>query len=97
MLTGPESLSQEQQVRIIGDVLGRDVEFFELTPDQFRGETEGIWPRQVVDMLLEAWAAAMGQPAYVTTTVADVLGVPARTYRQWLADHAAALLGDRPG
>jgi hypothetical protein len=40
-------------------------------------------------MLLDAWAAGLGQPAFVTSTVADVTGTPARTFRQWATDHAA--------
>ena len=42
--------------------------------------------RELVDMLLAAWAATMGQPAYVTGAVAESLG-SARTFRQWVADH----------
>jgi uncharacterized protein YbjT (DUF2867 family) len=90
VLTGPESLSQAEQVGIIGDVVGRRIEFEELSPDEFREETEGSWPRPVVDMLLAAWGATMGTPAYVTSTVFDILGTPPRTFRQWVADHAAA-------
>jgi uncharacterized protein YbjT (DUF2867 family) len=90
VLTGPESLSQAEQVRIIGDVVGRRIEFEELSPDEFREEAEGSWPRPVVDMLLAAWGATMGTPAYVTSTVFDILGTPPRTFRQWVADHAAA-------
>ena len=61
VLTGPESLSQAEQVRIIGDVLGRRITFEEMSPDEFRRETEGSWPRPVVDMLLAAWGATIGQ------------------------------------
>ncbi|MGD9525413.1 SDR family oxidoreductase [Pseudonocardia sp.] len=89
VLTGPESLSQAEQVGIIGDVVGRRIPFEELSPDEFRTETEGSWPRPVVDMLLAAWGATMGRPAYVTSTVADVLG-SVRSFRDWVADHAAA-------
>jgi uncharacterized protein YbjT (DUF2867 family) len=89
VLTGPESLSQADQVSIIGDVVGRRIEFEELSPDEFRSETEGSWPRPVVDMLLAAWGATMGRPAFVTSTVSDVLG-SARSFRQWAADHATA-------
>ncbi len=60
VLTGPESLSQAEQVRIIGDVLGRRITFEELSPDEFRSETEGSWPRPVVDMLLAAWGGDDG-------------------------------------
>ena len=41
VLTGPESLSQAEQVGIIGDVLGRRIAFEELSPDEFRRETRG--------------------------------------------------------
>jgi len=90
VLTGPQSLSQAEQVRIIGDAAGRRITFVELSPEEFRGETEGSWPRPVVDMLLAAWGATLGRPAFVTATVSDILGSPARTFRQWAADHAAA-------
>jgi len=92
VLTGPESLSQAEQVRIIGDVAGRRVRFEELSPDEFRAETAGTWPRPVVDMLLDAWGATMGRPAFVTSTVADILG-SARPFRQWVADNVTAFTG----
>jgi uncharacterized protein YbjT (DUF2867 family) len=90
VLTGPESLSQAEQVRIIGAAIGRDVKFEELSPDEFRRETADTWPRPVVDMLLAAWDATMGHGAYVTSSVADVLEEPAHTFQQWASDHAAA-------
>lgn len=68
VLTGPESLSQVEQVSIIGDVLGRPIAFEELSPDEFRSETEGSWPRSAVDMLLTAWGATLGRPAFITST-----------------------------
>ncbi len=94
VLTGPESLSQAEQVRMIGEVVGRRVEFDDVSPDEFRAETEGTWPRPALDMLLAAWGATMGMPAYITTTVLDILGTPPRSFRQWVADHAAAFMGD---
>jgi uncharacterized protein YbjT (DUF2867 family) len=90
VLTGPEALSQAGQVRIIGEVLSRPITFEELTPDEFRRETEGTWPRPIVEMLLAAWAATIGRPAYLTTTVAEVLGTAPRTFRQWVEDHTTA-------
>jgi uncharacterized protein YbjT (DUF2867 family) len=90
VLTGPESLSQAEQVSIIGDVLGRRIRFSELSPDDFLSETEGSWPRPVVDMLLAAWGATIGRPAFITSTVSDILGSAPRTYRQWVADHVGA-------
>lgn len=96
VLTGPESLSQAEQVSIIGDVLGRRITFEELSPDEFRRETEGSWPRPAVDMLLAAWGATIGTPALVTSTVLDILGSPPRSFRQWVADNATAFVGPTP-
>jgi hypothetical protein len=82
-------------VDIIGDAIGRKIRFQELSPAEFRRETAGTWPPRVADMLLAAWGATIGRPAYVTSTVFDVLAVSARTFRQWAADHAAEFL-ERP-
>ena len=90
VLTGPESLSQAEQVSVIGDVLGRRITFEELSPDEFRRATEASWPRPAVDMLLAAWGATMGRPAFVTATVFDILGSAPRSFRQWVADHATS-------
>ncbi len=95
VLTGPESLSQATQAAIIGEVLGRRITFQELSPDEFRAETEGTWPRPVVDMLLAAWGATIGQPAFVTSAVTDILGTAPRSFRLSVADNAAAF-GDDP-
>jgi len=43
-----------------------------------------------VDMLLAAWGATMGTPAFITSTVSDILGSAPRSFRQWIADHAAS-------
>jgi hypothetical protein len=79
-------------VSIIADVLGRRIKFEEPSPDEFRRETEGSWPRPVVDMLLAAWGATIGRPAFITSTVFDILGSPPRSFRQWVADHATVSL-----
>lgn len=96
VLTGPESLSQAEQVRVIGDVVGRPLRFDELSPDEFRHETAGTWPPGVADMLLSAWQASLHRAAFMTTAVGDILGSPARSFRQWAADNAAAFLRSRP-
>ena len=90
VLTGPESLRQAAQVRIIGNVLGRQITFEELSPDEFRKETAGSWPHPVVDMLLAAWGATIRRPAFVTSAVSGILGTAPRSFRQWAADNAAA-------
>jgi uncharacterized protein YbjT (DUF2867 family) len=88
VLTGPESLSQLEQVVTIGDVIGRPVRFEELSPEEARRELP--FPAPAMNMLLNAWAAAIGQPALVTSAVAEITGRWARTFRDWVSDHAEA-------
>jgi uncharacterized protein YbjT (DUF2867 family) len=44
VVTGPESLSQADQVSVIGAALGRQIRLEELSPEEFRRETVGRWP-----------------------------------------------------
>lgn len=89
VLSGPELVSTTEQVRIIGEAIGRPVRFEELTPDDARTQmlADG-WPESFVDGALEAWAGMVQQPERITSTVQDVTGAPARTFREWAADHA---------
>jgi uncharacterized protein YbjT (DUF2867 family) len=87
VLTGPESLSQREQVATIGRAIGRSLRIEDISPDEARRELQ--MPLVVVNMLLDAWAAAVGQPAFVTATVAEITGRPARTFFEWATDHAA--------
>jgi len=90
VLTGPQSLSQFEQISTIGRAIGRLLSIQEILPDEARREWVPAWPAPVVNMLLKSWAAAIGQPAYVTESVADITGTPARTYFDWARDHAQA-------
>jgi uncharacterized protein YbjT (DUF2867 family) len=90
VLTGPESLSQAAQVRAIGDAIGRPLRLDEMSPDEFRCEIAGAWPRSVADMLLGAWQATLGHPAFVTSAVEEITGSRPRTFYQWATDNAAA-------
>lgn len=88
VLTGPESLSQGEQVATIGRVIGRSLRLEEISPDQARRELLTVIPAPGVNMLLDAWAAAAGRPAFVTSKVEEITGTPARTFFDWAADHA---------
>jgi len=88
VLTGPESLTQRQQVLTIGEVIGRSLKYDEISPDTARREWQA--PPAAVNMLLNAWAAAVGHPAFVTDSVETLTGNRPRTFRQWALDHAEA-------
>lgn len=89
VLTGPESLTQLEQIETLGSAVGRRLRVEEISPDEARREWVGFMPSHVVDMLLDAWEAAIGQPAHVTSTVEEVTGSSARTFREWATDHAS--------
>src|SRR5712692_6620270 len=89
VLTGPQSLSQFEQISTIGGVIGRSLRLEQISPEEARRELLALMPAFVVNMLLDAWAAAIGQPAFVTSTVAEITGAPARTFLDWATDHAA--------
>ena len=54
-----------------------------------RLEVIATWPAWVADMLLSAYAAAVDRPALVTSTIEEITGTPARTFREWTVDHRA--------
>src|SRR5882672_8765615 len=53
VLTGPESLTQFEQVSVIGDAIGRSLRIEEMSPEDARDELLTSIPK----VLLDAWAA----------------------------------------
>jgi uncharacterized protein YbjT (DUF2867 family) len=97
VLTGPESLTQREQISIVGSVLGRSLRIDEMTSDEARKELVSVmdWGMApatsvsaVIEKLLSAWGAAVGLPAFVSTTFAEITGTRPHTFRQWAGDHA---------
>jgi uncharacterized protein YbjT (DUF2867 family) len=90
-LSGPQSLSHEQMVAIIGEVLGRPLRYQELPPEAAKqGMIAQGLPGPFVQALMARYAREVGQVAPVTGEVERILGRPARTYAEWVADHADA-------
>jgi uncharacterized protein YbjT (DUF2867 family) len=90
LLTGPEVITQAEQVRVIGDVTGRPSRWQELTPEEARAQLLTAWGDPgFVDSALATWASLVTHPELVTRTVEEITGVPARSFRQWAADHAS--------
>lgn len=90
-LTGPHSLTQAEQVRVIGEAIGSPVRWAETSPEDARRQMLARgWPPEVVDGILEAQAEMTLGPSPVTTTVEEITARPARTFRSWAAEHAHA-------
>lgn len=91
VLSGPEVLTQAEQVQVIGDVVGREVRWEELTPEVAREELLAAWGNaEFVDMALKAWGGFVDSPELPTGTVEALTGRKPRTFREWAVDHADA-------
>jgi uncharacterized protein YbjT (DUF2867 family) len=91
LLSGPQSLSHAELVATIGEVIGRPLRFQEVEPEVLkRGMIANGFSEPFVYALLARYAREVGQAAPVTGEVAQILGRPARTYAEWVADHADA-------
>jgi uncharacterized protein YbjT (DUF2867 family) len=88
-LTGPESLSQQRQIELIGDAIGRSLRLVEISDDEARQEIARWSAPAIADRLVAGLIAGDGRPALVLDTVSQVLGRPARTFAEWAVDHAA--------
>ena len=84
-LSGPESLTVADRVRIIGEVLGREVRFDEQDPAEARAQMSRYVPERVVDGLLTMFASLVGTTAPVLPGVRDVTGRDPHTYAEWVA------------
>ncbi|MET9390163.1 NmrA family NAD(P)-binding protein [Streptomyces sp. NPDC006624] len=93
-LTGPEALTPPEKVRIIGEALGREVRYVELSRDEIVGQ----WREQgYSDEDIEFFVMMRTNPPEagytVLPTVEKVTGKPARTFAQWVRENAAAFGG----
>jgi uncharacterized protein YbjT (DUF2867 family) len=90
VLTGPEVVTQAEQVRIIGEAIGRPLRFEEQPREEAREQLIAAWgDPAVVDGALDHWASIVTEPEAVTSTVKEVTGRTARTFREWARDHTA--------
>lgn len=90
-LTGPQSLTHQQMIAIIGEVVGRPLRYQEIPPEAaMQGMIQQGIPEPFVKALLARYERELRVEAPVTGEVERVLGRPARAYAEWVADHAAA-------
>ena len=96
VVTGPEALTQAEQVESIGEAIGRPLRFEEISRQEARSRLLETWGSAAfVDGALDAWARFVVEPELVTTTVEDVTGAPARSLSEWAVDHVADFAAPR--
>lgn len=88
VLTGPQVVTRTEQVHAIGEAIGRPL-CFEKVPVEIARQrmlADGR-PPALVEALL-ASAETRPRSALITSTVEEITGTPARTFRDWAIDHA---------
>ncbi|MEU5845139.1 NAD(P)H-binding protein [Saccharopolyspora shandongensis] len=89
-LTGPEVSTQSEQLRTIGEAIGRPLRWEEVSRGAARRQLlDNGWPASFADGALDYWERISRDPEPVSPHVAQVTGRPARTFREWVDDHVA--------
>jgi uncharacterized protein YbjT (DUF2867 family) len=88
VLTGPQVVTRTEQVHAIGEAIGRPLRFEKVPVEIARQRmlADGR-PPALVEALL-ASAETRPRSALITSTVEEITGTPARTFRDWAIDHA---------
>jgi uncharacterized protein YbjT (DUF2867 family) len=89
-LSGPESLRPADRVRVLGEVLGRDLRFEGQSDDEARAEMSEAMPAAYVDAFMSFFADGTVDESRVLPTVQEVTGRPPRSFEQWAEEHAGA-------
>lgn len=88
-LTGPEALTPSERVAALARATGRDIAFATMTHEQAveRLVSTGV-SREDAEYVIGWYAASSADSRTVVDTVERVTGRPARTFAQWVAEHA---------
>lgn len=90
VLTGPQSLTQTQQVAAIGAAIDKDLRAEELPPEAFRQAATAHMRAAAVDDLLRYYAESVGRTAEMSPDLENITGRPGTTFADWAIEHAAA-------
>ncbi|MGW7679538.1 NmrA family NAD(P)-binding protein [Kribbella sp. NPDC054772] len=89
-LTGPEVLTQAEQIQTIARVIGKEMRV-EAVPDAAARQAMldlGLDPI-LAESSVAYWASLVDNPEPVTSTVSELTGRPALTFAEWAREHAA--------
>ena len=90
-VTGPEAVSFDEIADAVSNAAGRRVDYVDVTPRQWKKEwlAAGMPGWLADDFLVLYGAYRQGYGAAVSPAVPDVTGRPARSFRDFVRDHAA--------
>lgn len=94
-LTGPETLTRADKVRLIGAALGREVPYVEVSHDEAVAELTPDMG-EYAGWYLDGMAQLVQHPQAVSPTYAEVMGHPGTTFAQWAVQHVASFCEEGP-
>ncbi len=87
-LTGPQVFTNSELVEVIGDVLGRPLQYREIPNAAVRQRfIELGFPADFADAYTAMLGDTVDKPALVTHDVEKILGRPATPFAQWVSQH----------
>ncbi|WP_241471882.1 SDR family oxidoreductase [Mycolicibacterium neoaurum] len=87
VLTGPDSLTMRDQVRLIGEAIGEPIGISVLSEREARALYGEVLPPEYLDLLMAQWEFETTEQAVVTHAVHEITGRDAVTYREWAMAH----------
>ena len=84
VISGPEMVTQREQVTAIGSAIGRELEWKEISRAQANREFD------LPDMMLDAWEGFVTDPEPITDQVQRLTSRAARTFSDWARHNANA-------
>jgi uncharacterized protein YbjT (DUF2867 family) len=87
-MTGPQAFTNSELVEVIGEVLGRRLQYREAPIELVRQRFIGLgFGADFADAYVAMLAETLDKPALVTHDVEKILGRPATPFAQWVAEH----------
>ncbi|ALL79489.1 hypothetical protein AD006_30060 (plasmid) [Pseudonocardia sp. EC080610-09] len=86
-ITGPQAMTSRDQVRVLSEALGKEIQFEELDPAQGRAQFGEYVPHDLVESVMRYMENSVDAQMPILTTVERLLGRPPRTFKQWAAEH----------
>jgi uncharacterized protein YbjT (DUF2867 family) len=88
VLSGPRTLTQIEQLDAIGDAIGRQLRWEEISREDARPELVAAFGDEVfADSALDTWARFVATPERATQTVQEITGSPAHSLGEWATHH----------
>lgn len=88
-LTGPESLSVQDKVRIISEVIGRDIQFIESSEEEEREQMRKMGVQEdAIDYVIRWHLNPPESVSTVLPTVKEVTGLQPSSFAEWVKENA---------